>query len=72
VNRASRAGYQVAFVAFKDGKPSSAPVPFFDRGWCPIQKVHWFMRPVGVTTPPMVLYLFLMTARSDLSITYTP
>ena len=27
-NRATRAGYQVAFVAFKDGKASADPVPF--------------------------------------------
>jgi glucose/arabinose dehydrogenase len=27
-NRAKRSGYQVAFVAFKNGKPSADPVPF--------------------------------------------
>src|SRR2546429_8258030 len=27
-NRAARSGYQVAFVAFQDGKPSADPVPF--------------------------------------------
>ena len=27
-NRASRSGYQIAFVAFKYGKPSAVPVPF--------------------------------------------
>src|SRR5258708_35668291 len=27
-NRAARSGYQIAFVAFKDGKPSADPVPF--------------------------------------------
>jgi glucose/arabinose dehydrogenase len=27
-NRATRAGYQIAFVAFKDGQPSADPVPF--------------------------------------------
>jgi glucose/arabinose dehydrogenase len=27
-NRASRSGYQVAFVAFQNGQPSADPVPF--------------------------------------------
>src|SRR6266853_2106563 len=27
-NRAARSGYQIAFVAFKNGKPSADPVPF--------------------------------------------
>jgi glucose/arabinose dehydrogenase len=51
-NRATRAGYQVAFVAFKDGKPSADPVPFMtglvpDPGGPDV-----FGRPVGVTVAP--------------------
>ena len=51
-NRASRAGYQVAFVAFKDGKPSADPVPFL-TGMVPDPKGPTvYGRPVGVTTAP--------------------
>jgi glucose/arabinose dehydrogenase len=51
-NRASRAGYQVAFVAFKDGKPSADPVPFL-TGLVPDPKGSLvYGRPVGVTTAP--------------------
>ncbi|HMC26676.1 MAG TPA: PQQ-dependent sugar dehydrogenase, partial [Verrucomicrobiae bacterium] len=51
-NRASRAGYQVAFVAFKDGKPSADPVPFM-TGLVPDPKGSLvYGRPVGVTTAP--------------------
>jgi glucose/arabinose dehydrogenase len=51
-NRASRAGYQVAFVAFKDGKPSADPVPFL-TGMVPDPKGSTvYGRPVGVTTAP--------------------
>jgi glucose/arabinose dehydrogenase len=51
-NRASRAGYQVAFVAFKDGMPSSDPVPFL-TGMVPDPKgAVVYGRPVGVTTAP--------------------
>jgi len=51
-NRASRAGYQVAFVAFRDGKPSAAPVPFL-TGMVPDPKGSGvYGRPVGVTTAP--------------------
>ncbi len=51
-NRASRAGYQVAFVAFKDGKPSADPVPFL-TGLVPDPKGSLVNgRPVGVTTAP--------------------
>ncbi len=51
-NRASRSGYQVAFVAFKDGKPSADPVPFLtglvpDPGGSDV-----YGRPVGVTVAP--------------------
>jgi len=51
-NRASRAGYQVTFVAFKDGKPSADPVPFL-TGMVPDPKGPVvYGRPVGVTTAP--------------------
>jgi glucose/arabinose dehydrogenase len=51
-NRANRAGYQVAFVAFKDGKPSADPVPFM-TGMVPDPKGELvYGRPVGVTTSP--------------------
>src|SRR5712671_3721722 len=51
-NRASRAGYQVAFVAFKDGQPSADPVPFM-IGMVPDPKgPAVYGRPVGVTTVP--------------------
>ncbi|PYT68654.1 MAG: L-sorbosone dehydrogenase [Acidobacteria bacterium] len=51
-NRAKRSGYQVAFVAFKDGKPSADPVPFLtglvpDPGGSDV-----YGRPVGVTVAP--------------------
>jgi glucose/arabinose dehydrogenase len=51
-NRASRAGYQVAFVAFKDGQPSADPVPFM-TGLVPDPRSDLvYGRPVGVTTVP--------------------
>src|SRR6267142_3446298 len=51
-NRASRSGYQVAFVAFKDGKPSADPVPFM-TGLVPDPKgALVYGRPVGVATAP--------------------
>jgi glucose/arabinose dehydrogenase len=51
-NRASRAGYRVTFVAFKDGKPSADPVPFL-TGFVPDPKSGLvYGRPVGVTTAP--------------------
>jgi glucose/arabinose dehydrogenase len=51
-NRASRSGYQIAFVAFKDGKPSADPVPFM-TGLVPDPKgSSVYGRPVGVTNPP--------------------
>ncbi len=51
-NRASRAGYQVAFVAFKDGKPSEDPVPFM-TGLVPNPKgPDVYGRPVGVAVAP--------------------
>jgi len=51
-NRATRAGYQVAFVAFKDGKASADPVPFL-TGLVPDpggKNVNG--RPVGVAVAP--------------------
>lgn len=51
-NRSSRSGYQVAFVAFKDGKPSADPVPFL-TGLIPDPAGKVVSgRPVGVTTAP--------------------
>ena len=51
-NRATRAGYQVAFVAFKDGKPSADPVPFM-TGLVPNPKASDVLgRPVGVAVAP--------------------
>lgn len=51
-NRSSRAGYQVAFVGFKDGKASADPVPFL-TGLVPDpggKNVNG--RPVGVAVAP--------------------
>ena len=51
-NRSTRSGYQVAFVAFKDGKPSADPVPFM-TGLVPDPGSKLvYGRPVGVTTAP--------------------
>ena len=51
-NRATRSGYQVAFVAFKDGEPSADPVPFL-TGLVPDPTQKDVLgRPVGVTTAP--------------------
>jgi len=51
-NRSSRSGYQIAFVAFKDGQPSADPVPFL-TGLVPDPgKGLVYGRPVGVTTAP--------------------
>ena len=51
-NRAKRSGYQIAFVAFKNGKPSADPVPFMtglvpDPGGRDVNG-----RPVGVAVAP--------------------
>jgi len=51
-NRATRAGYQVAFVAFKDGKPSADPVPFMTGLVPDPSKSDVNGRPVGVTVAP--------------------
>lgn len=51
-NRAARSGYQVAFVAFQKGQPTSDPVPFL-TGLVPDPRgpdVNG--RPVGVTVAP--------------------
>jgi glucose/arabinose dehydrogenase len=51
-NRATRAGYQIAFVAFKDGQPSADPVPFL-TGLVPDPKGRDVSgRPVGVAVAP--------------------
>jgi len=51
-NRATRAGYQIAFVAFKNGKPSADPVPFM-TGLVPDPVgTDVSGRPVGVTVAP--------------------
>jgi len=51
-NRATRSGYQVAFVAFKDGEASADPVPFL-TGFVPDPSQKDVLgRPVGVTVAP--------------------
>ena len=51
-NRSLRAGYQVAFVAFKDGQPSADPVPFM-TGLVPDPSSGTvYGRPVGVAVAP--------------------
>ena len=51
-NRSTRSGYQVAFVAFKDGEPSANPVPFM-TGLVPDPSSGTvYGRPVGVATAP--------------------
>jgi glucose/arabinose dehydrogenase len=51
-NRATRSGYQIAFVAFKDGKPSADPVPFMTGLVPDPSKADVNGRPVGVTVAP--------------------
>ena len=51
-NRASRSGYQIAFVAFKNGKPSADPVPFMTGLVPDPSKEDVNGRPVGVTVAP--------------------
>jgi len=51
-NRATRSGYQIAFVAFKDGKPSADPVPFLTGLVPDASKPDVWGRPVGVTVAP--------------------
>ncbi len=51
-NRSTRAGYQVAFVAFKNGQPSADPVPFM-TGLVPDPSSGTvYGRPVGVAVAP--------------------
>jgi glucose/arabinose dehydrogenase len=51
-NRATRSGYQIAFVAFKDGQPSADPVPFM-TGLVPNPSAPDVLgRPVGVAVAP--------------------
>jgi glucose/arabinose dehydrogenase len=47
-NRAKRVGYQIAFVAFKDGKPSADPVPFMTGLVPDANRSDVYGRPVGV------------------------
>jgi glucose/arabinose dehydrogenase len=51
-NRATRSGYQIAFVAFKDGKPSADPEPFMTGLVPDPSKSDVYGRPVGVTVAP--------------------
>ena len=51
-NRATRSGYQVAFVAFKNGKPSADPVPFLTGLVPDPARSDVFGRPVGVAVAP--------------------
>jgi len=51
-NRAARSGYQVAFVAFKGGKPSADPVPFMTGLVPDPSKSDVNGRPVGVAVAP--------------------
>jgi glucose/arabinose dehydrogenase len=51
-NRSIRAGYQVAFVAFKDGKPSADPVPFMNGLVPNPTKTGVYGRPAGVAIAP--------------------
>ncbi|HKV63471.1 MAG TPA: sorbosone dehydrogenase family protein [Candidatus Acidoferrum sp.] len=51
-NRASRSGYQIAFVAFKNGKPSADPVPFLTGLVPDPSKSDVNGRPVGVAVAP--------------------
>jgi glucose/arabinose dehydrogenase len=51
-NRSTRSGYQVTFVAFKDGQPSGDPVPFM-TGLVPDPSSGTvYGRPVGVAVAP--------------------
>jgi glucose/arabinose dehydrogenase len=51
-NRSIRAGYQIAFVPFKDGKPSGDPQPFLTGLVPDAAKSQVYGRPVGVTVAP--------------------
>ena len=51
-NRSIRAGYQVAFVAFMDGKPFADPVPFLTGLVPDPTKPGVYGRPAGVAVAP--------------------
>jgi glucose/arabinose dehydrogenase len=51
-NRATRSGYQVAFVAFKEGKPSADPVPFLTGLVPDPTKDYVYGRIVGIAVAP--------------------
>jgi glucose/arabinose dehydrogenase len=51
-NRSQRAGYQVVFIPFKDGKPSGDPQPFLTGLVPDPTKGNVNGRPVGVTVAP--------------------
>lgn len=51
-NRTPRAGYQVVFVPFKDGKASGDPVPFMTGLVPDPTKSEVYGRPVGVAVTP--------------------
>src|SRR5712692_6430865 len=51
-NRAARSGYQIAFVAFKNGKPSADPVPFLTGLVPDPSQSEVYGRPVGVAVAP--------------------
>ena len=51
-NRSQRAGYQVVFIPFKDGKPSGDPEPFMTGLVPDPTKGNVNGRPVGVTVAP--------------------
>jgi len=51
-NRATRAGYQIAFVAFKDGQPSADPVTFLTGFVSDPKGRNVSGRPVGVAVAP--------------------
>jgi glucose/arabinose dehydrogenase len=51
-NRSTRSGYQIAFVAFKNGKPSADPVPFMNGLVPDPTKSGVYGRPAGVAVAP--------------------
>jgi len=51
-NRATRSGYQIAFVAFQDGQPSADPVPFMTGLVPDANGPDVLGRPVGVAVAP--------------------
>jgi glucose/arabinose dehydrogenase len=51
-NRSTRSGYQIAFVAFKDGKPSADPAPFMNGLVPDPTKTGVYGRPAGVAVAP--------------------